>query len=62
MNNQPLREAGRFAIEVYSEARLIGSGFKFEEGNFVVVYADNDQPSHSRWMVPGTRWASAPLR
>lgn len=49
LNNQPLREAGPYAIETYIRLthndRLLPS--RFEPAVVTTVYADNHLPSHS---------------
>jgi len=52
--NQPLREDGPFGIETEMRMKQEWRCDAFYAAEVRVIYADNDQPSHSVWLVPGT--------
>lgn len=52
--NQPLREDGPFGIETEMRMKQEWRSGAFHAAEVRVIYADNNQPSHSVWMVPGS--------
>lgn len=48
ITRQPMREAGAFELETF-----ITLNPDLKPAACLVVYADNKQPSHCVWLVPG---------